>query len=125
MEEFLQSIDLKNVLWRVISIALILFFAKVLVRISKRVTARVYSRRAQRLPEAKQKKAETSSSIIQSIAQYVIWFLAACGIIGELGLTSTMYSLLATAGIGGLALGIGAQSFIKDVMAGMFLLFED
>jgi len=33
--------------------------------------------------------------------------------------------ILATAGVGGLALGFGAQSLVKDVISGFFLLLED
>jgi small conductance mechanosensitive channel len=34
-------------------------------------------------------------------------------------------SILATAGIGGLAIGFGAQSLVKDVITGFFILIED
>ncbi len=34
-------------------------------------------------------------------------------------------SLLATAGIGGLAIGFGAQSLVKDIITGFFILLED
>jgi small conductance mechanosensitive channel len=34
-------------------------------------------------------------------------------------------SILATAGIGGLAVGFGAQGLVKDVINGFFILFED
>jgi len=34
-------------------------------------------------------------------------------------------TILAVAGIGGLAIGFGAQSLIRDVIAGLFLIIED
>jgi small conductance mechanosensitive channel len=34
-------------------------------------------------------------------------------------------SLIAAAGVGGLAIGFGAQSLVKDVITGFFILFED
>src|SRR5699024_2950848 len=34
-------------------------------------------------------------------------------------------SILATAGLGGLAIGFVAQSLVKDVITGFFILFED
>ena len=52
-------------------------------------------------------------------------FIAIAVSIGELGLAGAMNSMLAAAGIGTLALGIGAQSLIGDIVTGMFLLFED
>lgn len=60
-----------------------------------------------------------------SISRYVFYFIAIAVSIGELGLAGAMNSMLAAAGIGTLALGIGAQSLIGDIVTGMFLLFED
>lgn len=44
-------------------------------------------------------------------------------ILGEMGIDTT--SIIATAGIGGLAIGFGAQSLVKDVITGFFIIFED
>ena len=44
-------------------------------------------------------------------------------ILGELGLN--LAPLLASAGIAGVALGFGAQSLVKDLLAGLFMLLED
>jgi len=52
------------------------------------------------------------------------WFFGLSLVLSELGLTTTVYGLFATAGIGGIALGLGAQSLIKDVINGGFLLAE-
>ena len=40
-------------------------------------------------------------------------------------LEQTVSSLLATAGIGGIALAFGAQNLVRDVVSGMFLLLEN
>lgn len=71
------------------------------------------------------KRLKTASSIIISLARYIIWFVAITAIIGELGLESAMTSILAAAGIGGLLLSVGAQSLVKDVVTGVFMLFEN
>ena len=68
--------------------------------------------------EAGIKRANTTATLLQSLLKYAVYFIATALILGEIGLSSTMTSLLATAGIGGIALGIGAQSLIKDVVAG-------
>ena len=44
-------------------------------------------------------------------------------IISELGFD--IGPILASAGIAGLAIGFGAQSLVKDVISGFFILFED
>ncbi len=68
---------------------------------------------------------ETAVSVFASISKYVFYFIALAVSAGELGLASAMNSMLAAAGIGTLALGIGAQSLIGDIVTGLFLLFED
>jgi small-conductance mechanosensitive channel len=44
-------------------------------------------------------------------------------VLGELGLN--LAPLLASAGIVGVAVGFGAQSLVKDVLAGFFIVMED
>ena len=53
----------------------------------------------------------------------VISFIALLMILGELGIQ--LGPLLATAGIGALAVGFGAQSLVKDVISGFFIILEN
>jgi small-conductance mechanosensitive channel len=53
----------------------------------------------------------------------IIFFLAAMQILPLLGLD--IKPLLASAGIAGLAIGFGAQTLVKDVINGFFILLED
>ena len=53
----------------------------------------------------------------------MVYFVAILVILPEFGIRTE--SIIATAGIGGLALGFGAQSLVKDVISGFFILFED
>ena len=69
-------------------------------------------------------KIRTVQSVATSVLKYVAYFFGAATALDALGLGVTAGSLLATAGIGGLAIGFGAQSLIKAVISGAFLLFE-
>jgi len=110
---------------KIIAIILILVLARIASHLIQKLILRLYNRKANSMTENKQKRANTACSIIQSLSKYVVWFFAIVSIIGQLGLSATMNSLLATAGIGGLAIGFGAQSIIKDVFTGLFMIFED
>jgi small conductance mechanosensitive channel len=68
-------------------------------------------------------RAETLGAILRSLASFVIWGLAAVTILGELGID--LRALIAGAGLAGVAIGFGAQSLVKDFLAGMFILIED
>ena len=54
---------------------------------------------------------------------FVVWTLAGITIMGELGIN--LGALIAGAGLAGVALGFGAQSLVKDFLAGIFILVED
>lgn len=70
-----------------------------------------------------EKRAKTFSHLFQSIVRYIIYFIAIVLILQEFRIDTT--SLIAGAGIIGLALGVGAQSLIKDFITGFFVILED
>jgi small conductance mechanosensitive channel len=67
-------------------------------------------------------RARTLSPLLKNIALYVLAFLVVVAGLRELGVD--VRALLLSAGFAGLAVGLGAQSLIKDVITGFFILFE-
>jgi len=105
-------------------ILLILAIALVVLRIVRRLTNQ-WMDRVQELDESntRRQRADTLGNLIQSSAQYIVWPLAAIMVFSEIGLD--VGALLATAGVAGLAIGFGARTLVKDVISGVFLLFDD
>lgn len=68
-------------------------------------------------------RVNTATSAIGGAATVVIFVIAGLIALGELGVT--LGPLLAGAGIAGIALGFGAQNMVRDVLAGLFVVFED
>ncbi len=68
-------------------------------------------------------RAETIGLVLKSIVVAAVWTVAALMILGQLQID--LAPLIAGAGIGGLALGFGAQSVVKDFLSGLFMLIED
>lgn len=68
-------------------------------------------------------RAATMGSLLRSITNVVIVVLALLTILAVLGVPMT--PLLASAGVGGVALGFGAQSLVKDYLSGIFMIVED
>ncbi len=115
-----------GILTTIVKIILIIAAARLVIAIGNAVSRRIIAQRRKRRPEAHStRKSETLITVLKSLIRYTVYFFAIATILGELGLGITAGSLLATAGIGGLALGLGAQGLIKDVVSGFFLLFED
>jgi small conductance mechanosensitive channel len=69
------------------------------------------------------KRAHTLGNILRHAVLILLFFLAILMILGELGIQ--LGPLLATAGIGALAIGFGAQSLVKDVIGGFFIILEN
>ena len=68
-------------------------------------------------------RTETLRHIVGSFGKIVIWGIAILMIMGEFNLKTG--PILTGAGILGLAVGFGAQSLVKDVISGFFILLED
>ena len=72
--------------------------------------------------EAK-KRANTLGNILRHAFLIIITFVAVLMILGELGIQ--LGPLLATAGIGAVAICFGAQSLVKDMISGFFIILEN
>jgi len=73
---------------------------------------------------ARQKeRAKTTGTLLTSTLTAVIWVMAIGMILGEFGLN--LGPLLASAGVIGIAFGLGAQTLVRDILAGLFMLIED
>ena len=75
------------------------------------------------IPERRRQRAEAIGSVLRSFVTAVVFTMGAMLVLGELGFD--LGPLLASAGIVGVALGFGAQSLVKDLIAGLFMLLED
>ncbi|HQD06395.1 MAG TPA: mechanosensitive ion channel family protein, partial [Bacillota bacterium] len=69
------------------------------------------------------KKEKTLSILMYSVFRYAIYFLAMLMVLSILGVP--VAPLFAGAGIAGLAIGFGAQSLVKDIITGFFIIFEE
>lgn len=68
-------------------------------------------------------RASSISGVVGSTVTVIIWSIALITALGEIGID--LAPLIAGAGIAGIALGFGAQSLVKDCIAGLFMLIED
>src|SRR5215468_1854931 len=70
-----------------------------------------------------EQRTETLRLVMRSVSKAILILLVVLTISAELGFN--IGPVLASAGIVGLAVGFGAQSLVKDVISGFFVLFED
>jgi moderate conductance mechanosensitive channel len=73
---------------------------------------------------ARQKeRASTIGGVLSATLKAATWIVATAMALGEFGFD--LGPLIASAGIVGVALGLGAQTLVRDVLSGIFMLIED
>jgi small conductance mechanosensitive channel len=70
----------------------------------------------------KNQRVQTAISLLQSIIKYAALIAALLMVLSTWGVNTT--TLIASAGILTLVIGLGCQSLIADIVAGLFILFE-
>ncbi|MGG2057254.1 mechanosensitive ion channel family protein [Lysinibacillus pakistanensis] len=106
-----------------IDIMIILIVSWIAVRLGKKFIKKVFLIRIRSPLNHSERRQRTISRLLQSIISYAVYFSAIIAILSRLDIK--IAGLLAGAGIVGLAIGFGAQSLVKDVITGFFIIFED
>jgi moderate conductance mechanosensitive channel len=75
------------------------------------------------VPGRRVQRAETMGSLLKSVTSVVLFTVFGITALAELGYP--IGPLIASAGVAGVALGFGAQSLVKDFLAGVCMIFED
>ena len=124
-KRYFQNIDWTRIADEVISKCISLLFLLFLFYIAKKVIHSLVKRilapsfRYAGQDEARQK---TILRLVESLLNYCLYFILIYWILSILGLPVS--SLLAGAGIAGVAIGMGAQGFLSDLVNGFFILLE-
>ena len=107
-------------------IALILVLAYVayrLVRVAARGVSKAMDGEGVVRLSARKQHVKTVTRLVNRTGATIIAVVVILTVLDELGVS--MAPLLASAGVAGVALGLGAQNLIKDMLAGFFILLED
>ena len=115
-----------TVLEKILLILCIFVVASIVVRIFSRITDYIMttSDNANKKFNIKfnEKRSETLHKLVRSAVRYTIYFIAFFQILAVLGVNTT--SIVASAGIASVAIGFGAQSLVKDIISGFFIILE-
>lgn len=109
-----------------IRIALILVLAWLVFRALRSLIARLETIADDGDPDTVtelEKRAQTISRVLRQASIVLVWSVTTMLVLGELGMD--LKPILAGAGILGLAVGFGAQTLVKDVITGFFILLEN
>jgi small conductance mechanosensitive channel len=124
MEEFLDQVW-KWLITSGAKIIAIVIISFVVIRVARIVINRSRDRIALKTREdiEKAKRTETLAGLFEKTIRAIILTAASLMVLESLGIN--IGPLLAGAGVIGLAVGFGAQSLVKDVISGFFILLEN
>ena len=124
-KSYFDKLDLtsvfENLLTKVISL-LILFVLFYIAKKLLHATVKRIVKPSLKFSNRDAGRQKTISRLLENVFNYILYFFLVYCILSILGLPVS--SLLAGAGIAGVAIGMGAQGFLSDVINGFFILFE-
>ena len=108
---------------KILSILGIFFASRVFEEVSNLFLEEVMLANQDKIDILDKQRRLTMLPLLKSFVKYFVYFTSAVFILNTIGIDPT--PILAGAGILGLAIGMGAQTLLQDMVAGMFILFEN
>lgn len=125
LQRWWHNINWENIINTIVDKAIgvvlltLLFF--ILQRLSFFLLDRVYKQYTKRY-SMNESRLNTIKTLMHNIIQYTLGFFYVYSLLSVLGFP--IGSLLAGAGIAGIAIGLGAQGFMNDIITGAFIIME-
>ncbi|NJH66739.1 mechanosensitive ion channel family protein [Staphylococcus agnetis] len=123
IQPLLEPETYSNLLTKLIIVLIYVLAAFIVTRILNKVIAQFFkvNNKSKKTPRAKRSK--TLITLVQNVVGYIVWFITGTTILSKFGIS--VESILAGAGVVGLAIGFGAQTLVKDIITGFFIIFEN
>lgn len=112
-------------LFAFLQIIIIIIIAGIVKKVGNYIIEKFFEKQKNFKYSLDEKRLATMRSLTKSILKYIIYFIAGVAILTKITTVFNLGSVMTAAGIGGLAIGFGAQSLIKDVISGFFILMEN
>ncbi|TLS35144.1 mechanosensitive ion channel family protein [Pseudalkalibacillus caeni] len=92
------------------------------IKIGKSMLNRIFHFRLRSPLRLEERREATLIRLIENVFTYAVYFIAFIMVLSELGVD--VRTLIAGAGVVGLAVGFGAQNLVRDIISGFFIIFE-
>lgn len=106
-----------------VKVLVIIIIGRIIIKLANKAMAHMMVERKRKHLKFDQRRTNTIGRLINNIISYTINFLTILLILMQFGFN--LAPLIAGAGVLGLAVGFGAQSLVKDIITGFFIIFED
>ena len=118
----LRELTKNAIIAKLITAAIAILIGYILIRASGKVLDK-FLKKGKNPKIANAAKIETISKLLYSIIKFAILFIVINIILDTIGINTS--SLIATAGIGGIAIAFGSQTIIQDFIMGIFIVVDD
>jgi small conductance mechanosensitive channel len=112
-----------NILYVCLKIAVIYLIARIGMRIIYKLIDKMMEKREGARIHLNSRRMTTIGELLKNVVAVVFNFILIMLVLSQMGVD--LAPLIAGAGVIGLAVGFGAQSLVKDVITGFFIILED
>ncbi|ANE46038.1 hypothetical protein SY83_06770 [Paenibacillus swuensis] len=109
--------------WVALKIILMIVLGRILVGIVFKILDQAMKERDVKRIKIDTRRTQTIVKLVKNVVSSTVYFIIILMVLAEIGLD--LAPLLAGAGVLGLAIGFGAQTLVKDIITGFFIIFED
>lgn len=118
----INQITKTNILKDIIIILIILVLSKILLEAMSHFINKAFSNKMNE-DGYRKVRIETLSKNLYTVIRFIVGFIIVMIILDMLGVNTR--SIIATAGIGGVAIAFGAQTLVKDIVTGIIIIVDD
>lgn len=121
---FGAQFDIAEILIKSVTILCVIVAIALVLKIGNKIIDKIVEKQIEKnkLFSIDERKLNTLGTLLKSILRYATYII---GIISIAGIIVGGSLPIAFASIGGVAIGLGAQSLVKDIINGVFILFEN
>lgn len=122
-QEMIRELMKNKLIYGAISIILVVLVSKIILNLLRKVIDKFLGGRVVKKSVVNKNKISTISKALYSVIRVVIIFIAITMILDIFGINTS--TLIATAGVGGVAIALGTQTLIADFIKGIFIILDD
>lgn len=122
-QEMIRELMKNKLIYGAISIILVVLVSKIILNLLRKLIDKFLGGRVVKKSAVNKNKISTISKALYSVIRIVIIFIAITMILDIFGINTS--TLIATAGVGGIAIALGTQTLIADFIKGIFIILDD
>ena len=122
-QEMIRELMKNKLIYGAISIILVVLVSKIILNLLRKLIDKFLGGRVVEKSAINKNKINTISKALYSVIRIVIIFIAITMILDIFGINTS--TLIATAGVGGVAIALGTQTLIADFIKGIFIILDD